>query len=43
MACEECKSLRSVILRLMAYLSAFIKMCDNCFFPEKVCQCAKRK
>ena len=40
---EETNSeLKSKVIRLLAYLSAFIVMCEKCCFPKKVCQCGEK-
>ncbi len=42
MECENCKSLKSKVLRLLAYLSSvFIDMCPECCYTKKTCQCKK--
>lgn len=43
MACEECSELKSKVLRLLAYLTAFTTMCEKCCYPKTVCQCRKEK
>ena len=35
------KVLKSKVLRLLAYLTTFTKMCEKCCYPKNVCQCKK--
>lgn len=37
------QELKSKVLRLLAYLTAFTKMCEKCCYPKTVCQCRKEK
>lgn len=39
MSCDECSEFKSKVLRLLAYLTSFICMCEKCCYPKKVCQC----